>query len=305
MSAVDYIALVADRAALDRRASTARTADYDALIMPTVPIMAPPIAAFADDADFTRLNALILRNPSLINFLDGCAITVPIAGRARRRSGLMLIGRMAGPTTARARARHRGGARFRASMSARLSIVLLALALALGGCATGPSYPLLSPLATAKSFGYAEAPRGENRYGVTYVTPARLAFGAAGPSGSDAEAARTLGYDMAVWRAAQLAAASGFEGFRVSDRQADVTFYPDPLDLDFPPSYWGPGWWRRRDPFWGMNDPWPPPRLLLAARVTIDVRLVHAPGPDDYDTAGVLAQLAHTYPGADGTPPKP
>jgi hypothetical protein len=192
-------------------------------------------------------------------------------------------------------------------MIARLFIVLLALALA--GCAIGPSYPLLSPLAVTKSFGYAEAQRGENRYSVTYLTPARLAFSAAGPNEGDAEAARTLGYDMAVWRAAQLAAAAGYEGFHVSDRQADVTFYPDPLDLDFPPSYppsyWGPGWWRRRDPFSGMGPPWPPPRLLLAARVTIDVRLLHAPGPDDYNTTGAVSQLARTYPGADGTPPQP
>ncbi len=186
-------------------------------------------------------------------------------------------------------------------MSSRLSAGVLALVLA--SCATGPSYPLLSPLALARSFGYAETPRGEDRYSVTYITPTRYSLAA--PGAGDAEAARTLGYDMAVWRASQLAAAAGYPGFRVSDRQADVMFYPDPVDLDFPPSPWSPGVWRQRDPFWGMDDLWLPPRLLIVARVTIEVRLRHAPGPDDYDTASALAQLAHTYPGADGAPAKP
>ena len=35
-------------------------------------------AAFERDEDYRRLNALILRNTSVINFLDGCAATVPI-----------------------------------------------------------------------------------------------------------------------------------------------------------------------------------------------------------------------------------
>jgi hypothetical protein len=188
------------------------------------------------------------------------------------------------------------------NMKRRLSALVLVLALA--ACATEPSYPLLTPFATAKTFGYAETPRGENRYSVTYATPTRLSFAAAGDA-NDAEAARTLGTDMAIWRAAQIAASAGFEGFHVSDRQADVTLYPDPLDLDFPPPYWGPGGWQRHDPFWGFGGPWLPPRLLLAARVTIEMRLLHAPGPDDYDAAGAMARLARTYPGADGTPPKP
>ncbi len=55
--------------------------------MPTVPMVAPPIAAFADDRDFARLNMLILRNPAIVNFLDRCAITLPVRARAGRRSG--------------------------------------------------------------------------------------------------------------------------------------------------------------------------------------------------------------------------
>jgi aspartyl-tRNA(Asn)/glutamyl-tRNA(Gln) amidotransferase subunit A len=78
MSAVEYIRLRSARADLIARVA-AQMSGFDALLMPTVAITAPPIAAFEQDEDYRRLNALLLRNTSVINFLDCCAITVPIA----------------------------------------------------------------------------------------------------------------------------------------------------------------------------------------------------------------------------------
>src|SRR6266542_2873914 len=78
MNAVDYIKLQAARADLIARVA-GRTGGFDALLMPTVAITAPPIAAFERDDDYRHLNAMILRNTSVINFLDGCAATLPIA----------------------------------------------------------------------------------------------------------------------------------------------------------------------------------------------------------------------------------
>lgn len=46
MTAVEYIALAAARADLIARVA-AHTADFDALLMPTVAITAPPITAFS------------------------------------------------------------------------------------------------------------------------------------------------------------------------------------------------------------------------------------------------------------------
>jgi len=91
MSAVEYIALVAARADFIARV-TAAAAPYDALLMPTVAITAPPVSAFEKDEDYRRLNALILRNTSLINFLDGCAATVPIQPPGTAPIGLMIVG---------------------------------------------------------------------------------------------------------------------------------------------------------------------------------------------------------------------
>lgn len=69
-----------------------KTRDWDVLAMPTVPIIAPLLSAFASDAEYTRLNVLVLRNPSLVNFLDRCAISLPIHDRAAAPVGLMLVG---------------------------------------------------------------------------------------------------------------------------------------------------------------------------------------------------------------------
>ena len=67
-----------------------RMQDFDLLAYPTVPIIPPAIAEFEKDADFTRLNLLILRNPSVINMLDGCSISVPMTHAPEPPAGLML-----------------------------------------------------------------------------------------------------------------------------------------------------------------------------------------------------------------------
>ena len=91
MSAVEYIELCAARADLIARVA-ARTAGFDALLMPTVAITAPPMTAFERDEDYRRLNAMILRNPSVINFLDRCAATLPIHKAGTPPVGLMVVG---------------------------------------------------------------------------------------------------------------------------------------------------------------------------------------------------------------------
>ena len=91
VSAAAYIRLCAARADFIARVA-ARTAEFDALLLPTVAITAPPISAFAQDADYFRLNGLILRNTSVINFLDRCAVTLPIQPPGTAPVGLMVVG---------------------------------------------------------------------------------------------------------------------------------------------------------------------------------------------------------------------
>ena len=89
--AADYIDLVNARADFIRRVAPL-TAPYDALVMPTAPVIAPPIAALADDDAYRHTNALVLRNPSIANFLDRCSISIPCHRAGDAPVGLMLIG---------------------------------------------------------------------------------------------------------------------------------------------------------------------------------------------------------------------
>lgn len=76
--------------------------EFDAVLSPTVPIVAPPIAQLAPaqgldaaqdgarDQEFFRVNALLLRNTSVVNMLDGCAISIPCQQAGELPVGLML-----------------------------------------------------------------------------------------------------------------------------------------------------------------------------------------------------------------------
>ncbi len=95
-SAADYIDALAARQAICAEMDAA-TAEYHALIMPTVQIVAPPIAELeADDDAYNRANGLMLRNPSLFNFLDRCAISLPCHRPGDAATGLMLVGETMG-----------------------------------------------------------------------------------------------------------------------------------------------------------------------------------------------------------------
>ncbi|MGD0492347.1 MAG: amidase [Steroidobacteraceae bacterium] len=50
---------------------------FDGWLMPTVPIIAPRIADLAGDEAYIDTNKLVLRNSSIVNFLGGCAISLP------------------------------------------------------------------------------------------------------------------------------------------------------------------------------------------------------------------------------------
>ena len=90
MSAADYIDLLAARQAWIARMET-RLAGFDAVLSPTVPIVAPSIASVLhNDDEFFRINSLLLRNTSVVNMLDGCAISIPCHTPGQLPVGLML-----------------------------------------------------------------------------------------------------------------------------------------------------------------------------------------------------------------------
>lgn len=89
-SAADYIDMQDARASWIRRAESVLR-PFDALICPTVPILAPAIDALLEsDQEFFRVNGLLLRNTFAINYLDGCSFSLPCHEAGELPVGLML-----------------------------------------------------------------------------------------------------------------------------------------------------------------------------------------------------------------------
>ena len=91
MTAADYVDLLHARADLQKRAS-AVTGNYDAVIMPTCAIAAPTLEEVATPEGFTKKNLLLLRNTTVGNFLDRCAISLPCHGSGELPVGFTLMG---------------------------------------------------------------------------------------------------------------------------------------------------------------------------------------------------------------------
>lgn len=63
-------------------------------LLPTVPRIAPPLVDLvSSDEAYVAANAAMLRNPSIFNFLDGCALSLPCHRPGEAPAGLMLAAR--------------------------------------------------------------------------------------------------------------------------------------------------------------------------------------------------------------------
>jgi aspartyl-tRNA(Asn)/glutamyl-tRNA(Gln) amidotransferase subunit A len=69
-----------------------RLRGFDAFICATVPLVAPPLDALREEDEYTRVNLLMLRNPSVVNFIDGCAISIPMHDPDEPPLGLTVAG---------------------------------------------------------------------------------------------------------------------------------------------------------------------------------------------------------------------
>ncbi len=77
LGAADYIELLAERRAMQARAA-GLLREADSWLMPTVAVRPPRLDALESDEAFFATNGLVLRNPSVLNFLDGCAVSLPL-----------------------------------------------------------------------------------------------------------------------------------------------------------------------------------------------------------------------------------
>jgi aspartyl-tRNA(Asn)/glutamyl-tRNA(Gln) amidotransferase subunit A len=97
VSAADYIAGWAELAEI-RQIWRKATAGYDAVILPTAPILPPDAARLASDETYYRAeNLLALRNTRVANLMGLSSITLPLAHLGPYRAcGLMLNGQAGG-----------------------------------------------------------------------------------------------------------------------------------------------------------------------------------------------------------------
>ena len=92
MSGPDYYDVLRFRLDLMERA-TRVTSRFDAIIMPTLPVIAPPIEQFKGADDRLRdPHIIVIRNASIANLLDRCALTIPCHDAGEAPVGFMLMG---------------------------------------------------------------------------------------------------------------------------------------------------------------------------------------------------------------------
>lgn len=92
LTAAEYLRILAGRERL-KAAATCHLSGFDAFVLPTTPILPPAISSFDDDdpAHYGSRNLLSLRNTMVGNFLDACAISVPVDPVGEPPVGLMLM----------------------------------------------------------------------------------------------------------------------------------------------------------------------------------------------------------------------
>ena len=77
ISAADYLSILKRRGEMIAR-FTECTRGFSAIALPTVMNIPPPVAALDGDQDYLRFNSMSLRNTYIGNFLDCCALSIPV-----------------------------------------------------------------------------------------------------------------------------------------------------------------------------------------------------------------------------------
>ena len=164
-----------------------------------------------------------------------------------------------------------------------------------------PPVAAMVPQSANGVFGYSDRMLGPDLYEVTYVSPQLRAT-------QDAETAHGLAgekqrvYDLALWRAAQLAQEKKFPAFQVQheSRDVDVTVRHDPVYPAYtPPLFFGRCRWDCdwSFGFWPYDYGYPTYRTRAAGRITVNltVKLLAHATADSLDTAATIERLRKAY----------
>lgn len=86
----EYNALLQERRKLISKFSELAQG-FDAIVMPSVANIAPRLSEIDSDEAYFRLNGLALRNTYFANFLDGCALSMPMNDVGSAPTGFMIM----------------------------------------------------------------------------------------------------------------------------------------------------------------------------------------------------------------------
>jgi hypothetical protein len=162
-----------------------------------------------------------------------------------------------------------------------------------------PAVAAMVPQTTNGVFGYSDKMVAPDLYEITYVSPRLRA-------NQDADDAHGLAgekqrvYDLALWRAAQLAQEKKFPAFLVQheSRDVDVTVRRDPVYPYPQPFLWGHRCWDCDWPFgyWPYYG-YPTYRTSAAGRVVVNltVKMLAEATADSLDTAATVERLRKAY----------
>ena len=178
-----------------------------------------------------------------------------------------------------------------------------ASAITVAGCATAPPRPAMVPFSETGEYGFSETRLAPDRYEVRYVTPRLRVSGTDPGESAEIQAERQRAFDLALWRAAQLALENGFSAFTVEQDNRDValTVRTEPVLSPF----WGYPYYDRFDRF-GPYYPYYPYypyasysgyRTWATARVTValEVAMLEEPTEKSYDASATAARLQEAY----------
>lgn len=200
------------------------------------------------------------------------------------------------------------------SRTGRLA-ALVAAALVFAACAPLERLPLYTPLEVAGSFGYEEQRLSERRFRVTYHAPIVATYAySSGQRRQEVAQEVALAYDLALWRAAELALEAGYPALTVAERNNDsrVEVFGDPyydpfvypgypfLYPPYPFFHYGPPFGHLRQPFYSSYYQ---PYAELMVSVTITVAFGEDQGAGALHARTTLERLREQYPDAVAAPP--
>jgi hypothetical protein len=191
-------------------------------------------------------------------------------------------------------------------MSHLCALAIVALSMLTVGCAAPPPKTAFVAYGDAGNFGYSDTRLGDNLYQVIYVTPfLRTATDA---PGREAELAqhKQQAYELALWRAAQLAQKGGFPAMQIENQSNDTNvvvrsepaYTPPPTPISY---FYGPGPLYRPYPISGFSYGFPygytSYNRYAEATITaqLRVRMLNAMADGAIDAKATEAQLASRY----------